>query len=115
MKSRGQLTYRNWMRPSNILGCLLVFFIAGTIGVFAQEDKKANKRAERAHAKAQQATEKGEFYQAEAEYRKAISESPNQMDSRYNLGSTYYDHGQYNESLMRFEEAAKLAEDKAAK
>lgn len=115
MKIRKQQTYSERIRPNNILGCLLVFFIASTIHVFAQEDKSAIKNANRAHAKAQQANKKGEFYEAEAEYRKAISGNPEQMDSRYNLGNTYYDQGQYKESLMRFEEAARLAEDKVAK
>src|SRR5699024_2620902 len=115
MKSRKHLLHRSWICPNIFWGCFLVFFISSTISVLAQEDKKAIKKAEHAHAKAQKANKKGEFYEAEAEFRKAISGNPDQMDSRYNLGSTYYDQGQYKESLMRFEEAAKLAENKAAK
>src|SRR5690625_7102151 len=86
MKSRKHLLHRNWICPNIFWGCFLVFFISSTISVLAQEDKKAIKKAEHAHAKAQKANKKGEFFEAEAEFRKAISGNPDQMDSRYNLG-----------------------------
>lgn len=116
MKVKRTLSNRNWMRSKHILKGLLIFFITGTINVWAQQkDKKTNRKAAQAHAEAQRANEKGDFYQAEAAYRKAISSKPEKMDPRYNLGSTYYDKEAYNEALMRFEEAAKLAEDKTSK
>lgn len=115
MMNKKQISYNNRSNSKSILSYLLVFFIASTFTSWAQEDKKINKKAEREHAEAQRATKKGDFYQAEAKYRKAISGSPDKMDSRYNLGSTYYDKEQYKESLLRFEEATRLAEDKESK
>lgn len=97
------------------LGWILVFFIIGTFSSFAQEDKKSIKKAEQAHAEARKAEEKGDFYQAEANYRKSISNNPTEMDSRYNLGNSYYDKEQYKESLVRYKEAVQLAESKANK
>lgn len=115
MKNKNHITYRNKKSSISILRYLLLFLIASSFPSFAQEDRKLTKKAEREHAEAQRANKKGDFYQAEAKYRKAISGNPDQMDSRYNLGSTYYDKEQYKESLMRFEEAAKLAKDKESK
>src|SRR5699024_6591061 len=115
MKNRKQVTYKNWCNPKWFLGCLLVFFIVGTVNSSAQEDKKTSRKAERAHSEARKADKKGDFYQAEANYRKSISNDPEKMDSRYNLGTSYYDKEQYKESLLRFEEAGRLAKDKAQK
>lgn len=116
MRDNKQKTYAwNWYHSNFILSGLLVFFILNPLSVWAQETKKADRKAERLHAEAQRDTKKGEFYQAEAKYRKSISGNPDKMDSRYNLGSAYYDKEQYKESLMRFEEAAKLANNKDQK
>lgn len=55
------------------------------------------------------------FVAAEMEYRKAISEQPNNVAGTYNLGNSYYKKGNYDEALFRQQQAAKNASDKADK
>ncbi len=55
------------------------------------------------------------YADAEMEYRKAISEQPNNVAGAYNLGNSYYKKGNYDEALFRQVEAAKNATDKADK
>jgi len=56
-----------------------------------------------------------DFIAAEKEYRKAISEKPNNTTGSYNLGNAYYNTGHYSEALLRHIEAANLAITKAEK
>ena len=56
-----------------------------------------------------------DFIAAEKEYRKAISEKPNNTPAPYNLGNAYYNTGHFNEALLRHVEAANLATTKAEK
>jgi len=56
-----------------------------------------------------------DFVAAEKEYRKALSEKPDNSTGAYNLGHAYYYTKNYDESLLRNIEAAKLAISKADK
>ena len=56
-----------------------------------------------------------DFVAAEKEYRKAISEKPNNTSGTYNLGNAYYQTGLYSEAMLRHVETAKLATNKTEK
>jgi Ca-activated chloride channel homolog len=56
-----------------------------------------------------------DFVAAEKEYRKAISEKPNNTAGTYNLGNAYYKSGLYSEALLRHIETANLATTKTKK
>jgi tetratricopeptide (TPR) repeat protein len=58
---------------------------------------------------------KDDYISAEKEYRKAISEQPENVAGAYNLGNAYYKKGNYEEALYRQQEAAKNATTKAEK
>ena len=59
--------------------------------------------------------EKGNFPNAEAEYRKAIAKNPESTTAKYNLANAYYDSEKYDEALQRYNESAKVATSKQAK
>jgi tetratricopeptide (TPR) repeat protein len=56
-----------------------------------------------------------DFVQAEANYRRAISESDENVVAPYNLGTAYYDKASYGEAFGRFKEAGELATEKMEK
>ena len=56
-----------------------------------------------------------DFVAAEKEYRKAISEKPNNTSGAYNLGNAYYNSGLYNEAIHRHIETANIASTKPEK
>ena len=56
-----------------------------------------------------------DYVTAEMEYRKAISEQPTTVSGTYNLGTSYYKKGSYDEALYRLTQAAKNATDKDEK
>ena len=56
-----------------------------------------------------------DFVAAEKEYRKAISEKPNNTSGTYNLGNAYYNSELYSEALLRHLETAKSATSKIDK
>lgn len=56
-----------------------------------------------------------DYVTAEMEYRKAISERPTTVSGTYNLGTSYYKKGSYDEALYRLTQAAKNATDKDEK
>tara|TARA_R110002049_G_scaffold114927_1_gene266618 strand:+ start:32709 stop:33575 length:867 start_codon:yes stop_codon:yes gene_type:complete len=58
---------------------------------------------------------KDDFVSAEMAYRKAISEKNETIAGIYNLGTSYYEKGAYNEALYRLEQAAETATTKEEK
>lgn len=56
-----------------------------------------------------------DFVSAEMEYRKAISESEKSVAGKYNLAHSYYKEGKLEESLVRHQQAARLATTKEEK
>ncbi|WP_411894136.1 aerotolerance regulator BatC [Winogradskyella sp. A2] len=98
---------------------LLVIASLITIMSFSQEKSKAQIEAEK---KATNLVYKGNellgdenFVDAEMEYRKAISESPNKAVGAYNLAHSYYKKGSFDEALFRSQEAANNAKTKDEK
>lgn len=59
--------------------------------------------------------ENDDFVSAEMAYRKALSERPETVEGKYNLGNSYYKKGNYEEALFRLQQAAKSANSKEEK
>ncbi|QLG45504.1 tetratricopeptide repeat protein [Costertonia aggregata] len=88
-----------------------------TLFAFAQEEesKKALKASKNLTWEANKQLSEDKFADAEADYRKAISKSTENIAAPYNLGNAYYQKESYNEAFGRFKQAGELAEDKTAK
>lgn len=65
--------------------------------------------------KGNKALKETQFVEAEAQYRKAISENPSNPISKFNLGNAYYKNKKTDEALSRFNQAQKVAETKSEK
>ncbi len=81
---------------------------------FAQEKKEAPKDVLYIY-KGNKALKASNFVNAEANYRKAISENPSNATSKYNLGNAYYKNKKVDEALNRFNQAQKVANTKPKK
>ncbi|MDT0558204.1 tetratricopeptide repeat protein [Ichthyenterobacterium sp. W332] len=85
---------------------------------FSQEDDKkdlkAQKKATNYVFEANKLVSE-DFVSAEMEYRKAISESKKAVAAPYNLAHSYYKEGKLEESLIRHQQAARLASTKEEK
>lgn len=86
---------------------------------FCQEKTKAQIEAEKNATnlvyKGNELLGEDNYVEAEMEYRKAISESPNKAAGAYNLAHSYYKKGSFNEALFRSQEAANNAKTKDEK
>ena len=80
-----------------------------------KEQLKADKKANNFVYKANELLEGDNYVEAEMEYRKAISKSPNKAIGAYNLAHSYYKKGSFDEALFRGQEAAKNATTKDEK
>ncbi len=102
-----------------------VFFIVVTLyhfAGFAQVDEEAQREAERALQESKNYTydanktlTQNNFITAEAEYRKAISKSKENIAAPYNLGRAYYNRESYPEAFGRFKSAGEKASEKPDK
>ena len=59
--------------------------------------------------------EENEFVSAEANYRRAISKSDENIAAPYNLGNALYNKENYTEAFGRFKQAGEKAQDKSSK
>jgi tetratricopeptide (TPR) repeat protein len=86
---------------------------------FGQEKEMAQalalKKANDFVHEANQLINEDNFVSAEMEYRKAISEQPENVAGTYNLGNSYYKKGNFEEALYRQQQAAKNAVSKVEK
>jgi hypothetical protein len=98
----------------NLLLILTVFSF--TIG-FAQEEKpeKTEKLYKKFSAQAAEEIYNGEFAQAEALYRKALSKKPDGDKAAFNFGNLYFENQKKKQSAIRYLESAKASEDKTVK
>ncbi|WP_299776728.1 tetratricopeptide repeat protein [uncultured Formosa sp.] len=98
---------------------VFIFITLCTFSSFAQDDDEALLESKRqSNNFVFEGNEKiqGEDYvAAEMEYRKAISEQQSNVSGIYNLGTSYYKKGNFEESLYRLQEAANKATDRAEK
>jgi len=101
---------------------LLTIFLTITTFLSFSQDKEKEEQELLAQQKANNFVRQGnelvsddDYVSAEMEYRKAISEQPNNVAGTYNLGNSYYKKGNYEEALFRQQQAAKNATDKVDK
>ncbi|GMN09656.1 tetratricopeptide repeat protein [Croceitalea sp. MTPC9] len=87
-----------------------------------EEDKKAQREAEKALRESKNITYEAnenlvqnDFVNAEAEYRRAISKSPENIAAPYNLGRAYYNRESFSEAFGNFKKAGEKADSKAEK
>ena len=79
------------------------------------EAKKALKESTNITYDANQELVQNDFIQAEADYRRAISKSGENVAAPYNLGRAYYNREDFAEAFARFKEAGEKAEEKPNK
>ncbi|MGJ8591655.1 MAG: tetratricopeptide repeat protein [Aquaticitalea sp.] len=97
-----------------LLACLSFFSFAQDKEKEAQELLTLKKANNYVHG-ANELVSEDKYVAAEMEYRRALSEQPNNVAGTYNLGNSYYKNGNYDEALFRQQQAAKSATDKADK
>lgn len=106
------------MHKPIIYTLLLCFFTS----VWGQEDtdkeaeaQKALKESTNITYEANQELVQNDFIDAEADYRRAISKSSENVAAPYNLGRAYYNRESFAEAFARFKEAGEKAEEKPTK
>lgn len=85
-----------------------------TSSLFAQEQEEELQDIQHIY-NGNQELKANDFVDAEAEYRKAISENPTNPSAKYNLGNAYYKHEKTEEALARYNQATKVAQTKEEK
>lgn len=108
---------------NRIMNKLLMFLLLlPIVPLHAQEDKEAQHEAKKALQASKNLTYEGNekltrnnFVMAEADYRKAISKSGENVAAPYNLGRAYYNRESYTEAFGRFKTAGEKAGEKAEK
>ncbi len=85
----------------------------------AQENEKEKEKALRTSKdltyEANKELRDNKFVEAEADYRRAISKSEENIAAPYNLGTAYYNKESFEEAFGRFKQAGELASDKGEK
>ena len=97
----------------------LFFLGTVTLGSAQVVDKKESDKALKSSMdltwEANKELSENEFIQAEADYRRAISKSDENVIAPYNLGTAYYKKESLEEAFGRFKQAGELAEAKPEK
>ncbi|MBW2937376.1 tetratricopeptide repeat protein [Aureisphaera sp. CAU 1614] len=95
----------------------LILFCLGSLS--AQEKSKEQIKIEKETlnylAEGSEELSKGDFPDAEVNYRKAIAINPSEEIGKYNLGNAYYNKAKNDEAMMRFKQAASIATTKPEK
>ncbi len=97
---------------------ILLALLMIPIFTFAQQTKEQRRELKAAQeylSEAQQSLQEGNFIDAEADYRQAISLNPKSEVAKYNLGTAYYGKQKNEEAMRRFKQAATTATTKAEK
>ena len=102
---------------------IILLVVLSPLCILAQEeDKKAQREAEKALRESKNITYEAnenliqnDFVNAEAEYRRAISKSPENIAAPYNLGRAYYNRESFSEAFGNFKKAGEKATSKAEK
>jgi tetratricopeptide (TPR) repeat protein len=79
------------------------------------EQEKALQRSTNLTWEANKELSENDFVGAEADYRRAISKSAENIAAPYNLGNAYYNRESFSEAFGRFKQAGELATGKADK
>lgn len=102
----------------NIVRVLLFFFTGITTSLFAQsiaDEEATQKQVMELLSDASIDLQKEQFPKAEAQYRKAISLAPKEEVGKYNLGNAYYTKELNDQALLRYKQAATVAQNKPEK
>lgn len=102
----------------NIVRVLLFFFTGITTSLFAQsiaDEEATQKQVMELLSDASIDLQKEQFPEAEAQYRKAISLAPKEEVGKYNLGNAYYTKELNDQALLRYKQAATVAQNKPEK
>jgi tetratricopeptide (TPR) repeat protein len=107
----------------NRINIVLVIGLLSFCAVNAQEeDKKELREAEKALRESKNITYEAnenlvqnDFVNAEGEYRRAISKSPENIAAPYNLGRAYYNRESFSEAFGKFKQAGEKAASKNEK
>lgn len=102
----------------NIVRVLLFFFTGITTSLFAQsiaDEEATQKQVMELLSDASIDLQKEQFPEAEAQYRKAISLAPKEEVGKYNLGNAYYTKELNDQALLRYKQAANVAQNKPEK
>ncbi|WP_235817887.1 tetratricopeptide repeat protein [Formosa haliotis] len=98
---------------------VLIIITLSTFSAIAQEENEAILKAKRASNnfvyEGNENIKNDDYITAEMDYRKAISEEQTNISGIYNLGTSYYKKGNFEESLYRLQQAANKATDRAEK
>ncbi|WP_298550285.1 tetratricopeptide repeat protein [uncultured Algibacter sp.] len=98
---------------------ILFILTLSSVFSFSQEENKAlllaEKKANNFVYEGNELIEGEDFVSAEMEYRKAISEQPTTVAGAYNLGTSYYKSGNFEEALYRLQQATETASSKSEK
>ncbi|XMO88083.1 tetratricopeptide repeat protein [Algibacter sp. AS12] len=98
---------------------ILILITLTSIFSFSQEENEAlllaAKKANNFVYEGNELIDSEDFVSAEMAYRKAISEQPTGATGAYNLGTSYFKSGNFNEALYRLEQAVKTADTKVEK
>ncbi len=115
-------THHPYMQQISItkLVCVMLLFLFGsTVSVWAQQvDKQKQKELKQSQELLRTANatmQKGDFPNAEAEYRESIALNPKEDTGKYNLGTAYYNSEMNASAMSRFKQAAAVADSKADK
>lgn len=98
-----------------ILCIVLLIGYAGHAQDTDKETKKAIKKSAAYTWEGNKNFDENDFVNAEANYRKAISENAENSIAPYNLGNAYYKNETYSEAFGRFKQAAENATEKTDK
>ncbi len=99
----------------------LVLILISNLPVQAQENEsdpeqeKALRRSTNLTWEANKELSENDFVGAEADYRRAISKSTENIAAPYNLGNAYYNRESFSEAFGRFKQAGELASEKGDK
>lgn len=96
---------------------IFIVFLMGFCS-YAQIDKEKAKALQSSTNytwEANKELSRNNFVNAEANYRKAIAKSTENVAAPYNLGNAYYEHETYSEAFTRFKEAGERASNKKEK
>jgi hypothetical protein len=103
----------------NFMIAVLVFFVSTPFFAQEEEDLKAKEKSLRNSKnytwEGNKKLSEDNFIAAEADYRVAISKSPENVAAPFNLGNAYYNNETYSEAFGRFKEAGESATAKTEK
>ncbi|MEZ4874430.1 MAG: tetratricopeptide repeat protein [Flavobacteriaceae bacterium] len=108
----------NDMKARIEIGIAIVFLM--TLGTLSAQEKnkeqqKIEKESEAYLALGSEELSKGDFPDAEVNYRKSIALNPSEEIGKYNLGNAYYNKAKNDEAMLRYKQAASVATNKPEK